>query len=56
MSGRRLGRGESPLMIRPCADGTGCRVESHHRFFFFPKITFQLSLYALDTGFWPSPL
>ena len=31
------------------------RVVAHHRFFFFPKITFQLSLYALDTGFWPSP-
>jgi hypothetical protein len=29
----------------------------HYRFFFFlfAKITFQLSLYAFETGFWPSP-
>ena len=27
-----------------------------HRFFFVPNIRFQFSLYALDTGFWPSPL
>ena len=57
MSGRRLGRGESPLMIRPVRrrHRVPGRVVAHHRFFFFPKITFQLSLYALDTGFWPSP-
>jgi hypothetical protein len=24
-------------------------------FFLFPKIAFQLSLYAFETGFWPSP-
>jgi hypothetical protein len=57
MSGRRLGRGESPLMIRPVRrrHRVPGRVVAHHRFFFFPKITFQLSLYAWDTGFWPSP-
>ena len=29
----------------------------HYRFFFFlfAKIAFQLSLYAFETGFWPSP-
>src|SRR6516162_2560943 len=31
-------------------------LNASHRFFFVPNIRFQFSLYALDTGFWPSPL
>jgi hypothetical protein len=45
-----------PFRLISMAVILGWELGASYRFFFVPNIRFQFSLYALDTGFWPSPL